>query len=415
VRPKLEIPFALSERRNADARRIFRLVCNMRNADAAAIPLPVYREFIDMVYGMWLPIFGLGVVFVSICIFVMFKINAPSYAALAALGTMTTLWRILEVRTYILRLPDSDLECLKRWERRYAAGNYASAALLGALYILALSIHYPMLHLITVSLVFSFGAGVVARISVRPKICIISLLLATVPTVGALALHAITDHSDTLHAEMFVIEAVLVAMITGLSLQTVAHLYRSAVDHHTVKYDLAQLAQYDDLTGLANRLLLRERYQTSMGACLRSEQTLALYFLDLDGFKAINDQHGHSAGDALLEQVAHRLEAIVRTNDTVARLGGDEFIVLQAGLHHNDEAKLLAGRIIRRLSEPYVISGITMQVSVSVGIAIARGRSQSLEQMLSNADAALYEAKANGKGRALFSPIADDLKAQNAA
>ena len=415
MRPKLEIPFALSDRRNADARRIFRLVCNMRPANAAAIPLPVYREFIDMLYGMWLPILGLGVVFVSICIFAMFKISAPSYAALAALGTMTTLWRILEVRAYIRSAPDSDLESLKRSERRYAAGNYASAALLGALNILALSIHYPMLHLITVSLVFSFGAGVVARISVRPKICIISLLLATVPTVGALALHAITDHSDPLHAEMLVIEAVLLAMITGLSLQSVAHLYRSAVDHHTVKYDLAQLAQYDDLTGLANRLLLRERYQTSMGACLRFEQTLALYFLDLDGFKAINDQHGHSAGDALLEQVAHRLEAIVRTNDTVARLGGDEFIVLQAGLHHNDEAKLLAGRFIRRLSEPYVINGITMQVSVSVGIAIARGRSQSLEQMLSNADAALYEAKANGKGRALFSPIADDLKAQNTA
>ncbi len=105
----------------------------------------------------------------------------------------------------------------------------------------------------------------------------------------------------------------------------------------------------------------------------------------------------------------------LRTNDTVARLGGDEFIVLQGGLRHNDEAKLLAGRIIRRLSEPYVIDGITMQVSVSVGIAITRDRSQSLEQMLSRADAALYEAKVNGKGRALFSPNADDLKAQNAA
>ncbi len=415
MRPKHEFAFTLSDRRTADARRIFLLVRNMRPADAAAIPLSVYREFVDMLYGMWLPILGLGIVFVSICIFVMFKLNAPGYAALAVLGAMTTFWRILEVRAYLRNSQDIDLVSLKRWERRYAAGNYASAALLGALNIVALSIHYPMLHLLTVSLVFSFGAGVVARISVRPKICMISLLLATVPTVGALALHAVADHSDTLHAEMFVIEAVLVAMITGLGLQTVAHLYRSAVDHHTVKHDLAQLAQYDALTGLPNRLLLRERFHSSMTACLRLDQSLALYFLDLDGFKAINDQHGHPSGDALLEQVAHRLEAIVRTNDTVARLGGDEFIVLQGGLRHNDEAKLLAGRIIRRLSEPYVIDGITMQVSVSVGIAITRDRSQSLEQMLSRADAALYEAKVNGKGRALFSPNADDLKAQNAA
>lgn len=405
----------MADRRLPTEGRLVQMVENLRSQKSANIPLPVYREFIDMLYGMWLPILGLGVVFVSICLFVAFKLDAITYGALAAVGTITTLWRIADVRAYNLKSPVNDLENLQRWERRYASGNYASAALLAALNVLALSIHYPLLHLITISLVFSFGAGVVARISVRPKICIISLLLATVPTIGALALHSALTHVDKLHAEMFMIEAGLVAMITGLSLQTVAHLHRSAVDHHTVKHDLAQVARYDALTGLANRMLLRERFHLTMTASLRSKHSIALYFLDLDGFKSINDQHGHPAGDALLEQVAHRLEDIVRTNDTVARLGGDEFIVLQGGLRHEDEAKLLAGRIIRRLGEPYLINGIAMRVSVSVGITTSPCQGLSLEQMLDSADTALYKAKAGGKGRAIFSISGQDSSARNAA
>lgn len=132
-----------------------------------------------MLYSMWLPIFGLGVVFLAISILAAFKLSEPAYAALAVLGTLTTAWRVIEVRAYLRVSPVNDLEQLKRWERRYAVGNYASAVVLAALNVLAFTAHNPVLHLITISLVFSFGAGVVSRISVRPKICVISLLLAT--------------------------------------------------------------------------------------------------------------------------------------------------------------------------------------------------------------------------------------------
>ena len=415
MRPRQDYLTALADRRFPNGLSVSKFWRDLSFPNAASIPLPVYREFIDTLYSMLLPIFGLGVVFIGICFLAAFKLNQPAYLALAALGTLTTLWRTLELRAYARASPKSDLKCLQQWERRYAIGNYASAALLAALNVLALTSHNPLLHLITVSLVFSFGAGVVARISIRPKICVISLLLATAPTAAALASHSFTKHADGLHTEMFMTEALLVAMITGLSLQTVAHLYRSAVQHHTARHDLAQLAKYDALTGLANRLLLRERYQASIAANRRSDLSLALYFLDLDGFKAINDQHGHPAGDALLEQVAHRLEAIVRTNDTVARLGGDEFVVLQGGLHNEDEAKLLAGRIIRRLSEPYEINGSIMHVSACVGIAIAPQHGLEFEQLLGRADAALYRAKAAGKARAMFCTTGDEPKMNIAA
>lgn len=355
-----------------------------------------------MLYSMWLPVLGLGTVFVGACILAAFHLGAPAYAALGVIGALTTIVRIAAMKRYELCSPVNDLNRLRQWERRYAIGNYASAGLLALLNIMALTAHSPLLHLITVSLVFSFGAGVVSRISVRPQICVISLMLATVPTVMALAFHAFSTHSSALHREMFLIEALLVAMITALSLQTVMYLYHSAVEHHTARHDLAQLAQYDPLTGLANRLLLRERFQATMANATRKERQLAIHFLDLDGFKAINDRYGHPAGDALLEQVAHRLESIVRAGDTVARLGGDEFVMVQCGLVHEDEAKMLAHRIIRKLSLPYDIGGSAMHVSVSVGIATAPQQGIELEHLLACADSALYRAKAGGKGRAVF-------------
>ncbi|WP_447931758.1 diguanylate cyclase domain-containing protein [Sphingopyxis fribergensis] len=380
----------------------------------ATLPLPVYRDFVDMLFCMWIPVFGLGAVFVGICLLVGREIGSDFLLVLAALGTVVTALRVASFRAYNRVKPVASYDDLRRWERRYAAGNYATAVLLAALNVTVLSVHYPLLHLITVSLIFSFGAGIVSRTSVRPAICVTSLLIATVPTIAALAWHATEANSIALHGELFLIEAFIVASITGLSLQTVAHLYRSAVEHHTARHDMAQLARTDALTGLSNRLVLRELFQDRAERAMRSRNLVALHFLDLDGFKAINDRHGHPAGDALLEQVARRLESMVRADDVVARLGGDEFIVLQAGLRDESEAELLARRIIREIGKPYVVDDISMAVSVSVGIATAPKLGIELERLLACADAALYRAKAGGKSRALFC-IEEDARAANMA
>ena len=368
----------------------------------ATLPLSVYRDFVDMLFSMRLPIFGLGAVFVGVCILVGRELGSNFLLALGALGMLTTFLRLATLRAYSRARPVRDFDELRRWERRYAIGNYASAVLLALLNLVAIAAHYPLLHLITVSLVFGFGAGIVSRTSIRPKICVTSLLIATVPTVAALAWHPMQPHAMPLHAELFLIEAFIVAMITGLSLQTVVHLYRAAVEHHTARHDMAKLARTDALTGLSNRLLLRELFQDRAATAMRAKNLVALHFLDLDGFKAINDRYGHPAGDALLEQVARRLEGMVRSDDVVARLGGDEFVVLQVDLSDESEAELLARRIIREISKPYLVDDISMSVSVSVGIATAPKLGVELERLLSCADAALYRAKAGGKARALF-------------
>ncbi|WP_431561438.1 diguanylate cyclase domain-containing protein [Sphingopyxis sp.] len=368
-----------------------------------------------MLFSMWIPIFGLGIVFVGICVLVGRELDTPFLLALAGLGAITTFLRLAIIRAYFRAGPIGDFDALRRWERRYAIGNYASAILLALLNVVAISAHYPLLHLITVSLVFSFGAGIVSRTSVRPKICVISLLIATIPTIAALALHAFDAHAIPLHAELFLVEAFIVTMITALSLQTVVHLYRSAVEHHTAQHDMAKLARTDALTGLSNRLLLREQFQLHTAMALRAKNQVALHFLDLDGFKAVNDRYGHPAGDALLEQVARRLEGMVRIEDVVSRLGGDEFIVLQVGLRDDTEAELLARRIIREISKPYLVDDVSMSISVSVGIATAPKLGVELERLLACADAALYRAKTGGKARALFCVEADAAIADMAA
>jgi diguanylate cyclase (GGDEF)-like protein len=381
---------------------------------SAPLPLLVYRDFIDMLYSMWVPIAGLGLAFVAVCLLIGAGINNDWLLGLAALGTVTTLARLAVLRAYV-RSPPKDLVGIRIWERRYAVGNYISAVLLALLNVIVISYHDPLLHLIAVSLVFGFGAGVVSRISIRPRICVISLLLATVPTVGALAAHAFTAHSNTLHTELFAIEALIVAMITGLSLQTVSHLFCSAVEHHTARHDMAQLARYDALTGLANRLSLREQFGTRMDVALRAGNCLAVHFLDLDGFKPVNDRYGHPAGDALLVEVARRLEAMVRDGDIVARLGGDEFVVIQTDIRDDSEAEMLARRIIRQIATPFEFGELVMTVSVSVGIAAAPAMGVELEALLRCADAALYRAKSGGRARLHFCADADRTAASCAA
>jgi diguanylate cyclase (GGDEF)-like protein/PAS domain S-box-containing protein len=163
---------------------------------------------------------------------------------------------------------------------------------------------------------------------------------------------------------------------------------QSRIDH---------LAHHDALTGLPNRLLLNARMGHSLAHARRNATMLAVLFLDLDHFKVINDTLGHPAGDALLQEVAHRLGACVREEDTVSRLGGDEFTVLLEGLHDSNFASEIAQRIIESLSRKIVLQGHEVFVTCSVGISIFPSDGDDITTLLKNADSALYRAKEQGR------------------
>lgn len=186
----------------------------------------------------------------------------------------------------------------------------------------------------------------------------------------------------------------------------------------TVFYDITErwrndermrhLALHDPLTDLPNRTLLNERLQQLMDLTAREPRRLAVLFLDLDGFKAVNDQMGHGAGDRLLQQVAQRLLQLIRRSDTVARLGGDEFVVLLDNPRDADEINTVAQRVVDAIAEPLRLDGHTVRIGASVGIACFPGDADSRDDLLSCADRALYTAKGSGKGTYRFwsAPVA---------
>ncbi len=164
---------------------------------------------------------------------------------------------------------------------------------------------------------------------------------------------------------------------------------------------IAHMAHHDALTNLPNRVLFREKLEEALRHAVRGVPSAVLY-LDLDRFKTVNDTLGHPIGDALLKAVTERLLQAVRQTDTVARLGGDEFAVVQSSINGPGDAKTLATRFVREISQPYDISGNRLQIGVSIGIAMAPEDGTDPDQLLKRADIALYRAKSGGRNRYTF-------------
>ncbi len=156
-------------------------------------------------------------------------------------------------------------------------------------------------------------------------------------------------------------------------------------------------AYYDALTDLPNRLLFADRLKQAVAHAYRQRQQLAVMFLDLDRFKQVNDSFGHHVGDQLLQEVAKRLQALVRADDTVARLGGDEFTLLLQNISHADDAIRIADQVIKAFDSPIVIEKHELFTSTSIGIAIYPYDGTDAETLMKNADSAMYLAKRNGR------------------
>ena len=171
-------------------------------------------------------------------------------------------------------------------------------------------------------------------------------------------------------------------------------LYAKLEDSNKV---LESLVLHDALTGLPNRRLLMDRLSLAIAHARRNKRTMAVMYLDLDGFKQINDTLGHDAGDTLLSMVAARLVAAVRQEDTVARLGGDEFVIALWELSHVDDVVKLVSKVIQAVSQPYSIQGRGVSMTASVGVGIYPTHGEEVETLIKNADLALYEAKRTGK------------------
>ena len=162
---------------------------------------------------------------------------------------------------------------------------------------------------------------------------------------------------------------------------------------------LQHIAHYDLLTGLPNRVLLADRLQQSIAQCARRGDHLAVAYLDLDGFKEVNDRYGHDVGDVLLIDLSKRMKSTMRTVDTLARIGGDEFVAVLGDLERAQDCQPALARMLQAASEPVTVDGVMMQVSASIGVTIYPRDVGDADQLLRHADQAMYMAKQAGKNR----------------
>lgn len=167
---------------------------------------------------------------------------------------------------------------------------------------------------------------------------------------------------------------------------------------------VSTLANHDPLTGLPNLRLARERLLSAISLSMRKGWQTAIMFIDLDGFKEVNDLHGHEFGDKVLKQVAERLVGGLRQNDTVARIGGDEFLVIQSEITNRSATTKVAEKIVLNISEPFVMEGIEICIGASIGISIYPEHGDDIKVLLKKADDAMYYSKRKGKNSYTFTP-----------
>lgn len=172
---------------------------------------------------------------------------------------------------------------------------------------------------------------------------------------------------------------------------------------------IRHLAYHDALTGLPNRLLIHDRIAVALPQSRRQNQMLALFYLDLDNFKIINDTLGHMVGDQLLQEVAQRLKSLVREGDTVARMGGDEFMFLFPGINQAPDAERIADKILESFALPFKMDGHEIHITASIGISLFPTDGQDVETLIKNADSALYRAKEQGRSNhQVFTPAMNE-------
>jgi diguanylate cyclase (GGDEF)-like protein/PAS domain S-box-containing protein len=198
-----------------------------------------------------------------------------------------------------------------------------------------------------------------------------------------------------------------VALDDGARPRFIVGVSEDVTDRRASEACIAHMAHHDALTDLPNRFLFRDRLSSALARLTGPRDLAAVHCIDFDGFKAVNDAWGHATGDRLLQSVSARLRAALRSCDTAARFGGDEFVILQAPIADAGEAAALAARLVTALGAPHAVDGRDLDVSASVGVALAHSREDGANNLIERADEALYRAKREGRNTFRFAEASD--------
>lgn len=328
----------------------------------------------------------MGVTLVALNLFSWDATGESLFVWMAFIGGLASATKIACMQVHKARRKYSVLEKPEAhfWEIMHILTTAVVAASVAVAVSLSFLVQHQDVKLLCVAMLFGYCAGVVARLYVRPRIACMALFLAVSPSI-ATALYT-GETSNQILAGMFLL------FLLG-AIDTIRHAYKTAIRNIKDRLEMARLAEYDPLTGLSNHRGLVKAFNLAT----HGGEPFVLHCLDLDRFKAINDTHGHSAGDALLKQVATRIQGAVCSTDTVARLGGDEFVVLQVPLLRPEDASALAARVTQSLGEPFWLFDQTLKIEIGASLGYAHAAPDSgLEALMDRADQASYAAKRTG-------------------
>jgi diguanylate cyclase (GGDEF)-like protein len=351
----------------------------------------VYVELVRSLYANRAPALIMSAAFALAVVLIHGQEDHRDLLVIGCWGILASVVRVgitalLSRKALTTRLDRRDARSL---ELAFGLPYVAFAACLGIFGVRAFWLDAPEAHMLIICLLVGYCAGVATGTGLRPIIAIPSMMLAILPAVIVAALRL-----EPLYLGMSLIT---VAFLAG-GTQSVLVRVKSVTAEVAKQLAAGALARRDNLTGLPNRLALRERYEENRSSTRRSVLT-AVHYLDLDGFKPVNDRYGHAVGDDLLCAVAERLTGCVRHEDIVARLGGDEFAILQFGIRSSADAEVLADRVGAAVRQPFQIGKHGVQISVSIGSITTDASHRKLEDLLSQADQELYSVKRARVGR----------------
>jgi diguanylate cyclase (GGDEF)-like protein len=209
--------------------------------------------------------------------------------------------------------------------------------------------------------------------------------------------------AQTIDARLSRDNSLITVRLNGLAMDGQAAVYLEALtDGQIHGRQLRDMAYYDQLTRLPNRYLMSDRLHWAIRDAVRHQEKMAILAIDLDRFKRINDNFGHQAGDHLLQQISQRMASCLRDADTLARLGGDEFVVIMQHLSGDQDALMVAGRLLESIRQPVAVMGVPQTLSASIGISLFPEDAMQVQELLDKADIALYRAKNSGRDRVAF-------------
>ena len=360
----------------------------------------IRRELVDLLYTSLPQVFAIGATSVTGAVALTAMSGDIGYAVISGFIFVTAAARVYSLLRYkacAAQLSDADVV---RWERLYGAGASAFGLALGLLSYRALELDDDPGAWIAFGLSMSFCVGMVSRAAIRPWIILNTAAILLLPTiVGGL-----------LRPEFaYKIGAIMLVFFWLTLREASKHLSAAFIERVEAKHRLARQATHDFLTGLPNRAAFFQALAETSG-------DFAVVAIDLDGFKTVNDRHGHQAGDDLLRQVAQRLSSCVGDAGIAARFGGDEFMMLRpvtAGEAGREEALALARQDVAELSMPFLLTDIPVCIGASAGILVSTDAvtAGSASQLLERVDRALYTAKRAGGGCCVWSDDHTGLRA----